>query len=116
MGKTNLFEEAICGEVTEIDVLNFTSSAIPYKEYIGKDPFEVRGMAITKVADEDTGELRNASYIVGNGIIIGGVSSVATKSVVDAMGAFDRGVRFKVSVDKGTSKGERDFCRLVFYA
>lgn len=109
-----LYETRVSGEVSEVDMLNFSTSSNAYKDSIGMPVKKAVGLAITQTVDTD-GKETNASYIIfEDGTIVGGVSSVILKAVIGAMDLMDKGVELHATIEKGLSNGDRNFCKVVW--
>lgn len=113
--ETNLRENRVAGEVSRVQMLNFNTSSVAFKDALSRPDCKVTGLAIMQTHDKETGEMKNASYIIfEDGVIVGGVSSTALDSIENAMDLMDDGDILHAHFEKGTSKSDRTFIKVVW--
>lgn len=114
-----LYERMVVGKVSKVDLLNMNNVALSYKDAYGREPEEIVGMCIGVTDDEENGGTVNTSYILfASGVVVGGISSTAVVSIIDAVPIFDEmrksGEVLKCTFQKGVSNSNREFVQVVF--
>lgn len=115
MTERRLYDAKTTGMVRKVDVLNFGIASTPYKDNVSGSRLKILGLAMSQKTDED-GKIVNASYLVTDEGIIGGVSATAADSVWAAMNLMEEepGIQLVVTIKLGQSKGQREFIILEF--
>lgn len=121
MGKERqtLYEKALVGNITKIDMMNMNNTAIPYKDALELPPKKIVGFCIDQTYDTENEDTVNTSYVVfEDGSIVGGVSATACKTLHDnqdtLLDMLSDGEEVKASFKMGLSNSKREFVQIIF--